>query len=176
MSVKHHSNWQRRLFGSVSIFTLTLITACSSMDSPQTSLSLNSRYLEEQPAISGDGRTLAFISNRNGNSQIYVYNLRQRRFMNLPGLNRSGEISQSPSLSRTGRYIVYICSIEGRPDIVLYDRAIERSQIITERYRSWVRNPRISPNGRYIVFETARRGQWDIELDTLNGNTIVNGQ
>ena len=165
------------------IVSAAILASCESPTRPMTSFSLNSRFHEEQPAISGDGKTLVFVSNRNGNNQIYVYSLRQRRFIELPGLNRSGEIAQSPSISRTGRYIVYISSIEGRPDIVLYDRVVKRSQNMTERYRNWVRNPHISPNGRYIVFETARRGQWDvevldrgtnIELDIINGSPINN--
>ena len=180
--MSNHS-WQYWLPWCMVSANLALLNACTPVNRQPTSFSLNSRYHEEQPAISGDGRTLVFVSNRNGSNQIYVYDLRQRRFIDLPGLNRSGEIAQTPSISRTGRYIVYISSIEGRPDILLYDRAIKRSQIMTERYRSWIRNPHISPNGRYIVFETARRGQWDIEvldrgtnveLDILNGSPVVN--
>lgn len=166
----------------IGLTSLLLLTACNSPSRQPVSRSLNSRYHEEQPALSGDGRTLVFISNRNGSNQIFVYDLQQRRFLDLPSLNRTGEIAQTPSISRTGRYIVYVSSIEGKPDIVLYDRADKRSQIITERYRSWVRNPRISPDGRYIVFETARRGQWDIEvldrgtnieLDIANGSRVI---
>ena len=46
-----------------------------------------------------------------------------------------------------------------------------------------MRNPQISADGRYIVFETARRGQWDIEvldrgplieLDIPDGTPVVN--
>jgi Tol biopolymer transport system component len=44
---------------------------------------------------------------------------------------------------------------------------------LTQGYRSWLRNPRISPDGRYIVFETARRGQWDIEIMDLGPNIEV---
>ncbi len=179
------ANNLRRLLGLqwLGLISLIWLTACNSPSSQPVSRSLNSRYHEEQPALSGDGRILVFVSNRNGSNQIYVYDLQQRRFLDLPGLNRTGEIAQTPSISRTGRYIVYISSIEGRPDIVLYDRAVKRSQIMTERYRSWVRNPRISPNGRYIVFETSRRGQWDIEvldrgtnieLDIANGSRVTN--
>jgi Tol biopolymer transport system component len=48
--------------------------------------------------------------------------------------------------------------------MVLYDRVTKRGEILSQNYRNWVRNPQISPDGRYIVFETARRGQWDIEV------------
>ncbi len=133
-------------------------------NTPSIPISLNSRYHDEQPALSGDGRWLVFISNRHGTSEILFYDLTQKRFVELKNLNRKGAIAESPSVSRTGRYITYISSFQGKPDILLYDRATQRSDILTQGYRHWVRNPQISPDGRYIVFETARRGQWDIEV------------
>jgi len=54
--------------------------------------------------------------------------------------------------------------IEGRPVIALYDRITDRSELLSQNYRGWLRNPRLSPDGRYLVFESARRGQWDVEV------------
>jgi Tol biopolymer transport system component len=148
-------------------------------------MTLNSRYHEQQPSLSGDGRFLAFISNRNATDQILIYDLQQQQLLNYPGLNPGGAIATEPSISRTGRYVVYISSFQGKPEIVLYDRATKRSEILTLNYRSWLRNPQISPNGRYIVFETSRRGQWDIEvidrgpnieLDISDGTTVNSEQ
>jgi Tol biopolymer transport system component len=155
------SQWYRWGLGLV---FLSLLTACNSTEIPFSSNSLNSRYNDEQPALSGDGRWLAFVSSRNASSQIYLYNLQQKQLVQLPGLNLNGSIAQTPSVSRTARYIVYVSSVEGRPDLILYDRATKQAEILTRGYRSWIRNPRISPDGRYIVFETARRGQWDVEV------------
>jgi Tol biopolymer transport system component len=110
-----------------------------------------------------------------------MYDLRTRQFVNLPRLNRPDAIAEHPSLSLTGRYMVYISSDQGRPSVALYDRVTKRSEILTANYRNWVRNPRVSPDGRYIVFETSRRGQWDIEvldrgpnieLDLPNGRPV----
>ncbi|MBL1210606.1 biopolymer transporter Tol, partial [Geminocystis sp. GBBB08] len=115
-------------------------------------------------------RWLAMVSNRYGRREVLLYDLQQQSFVDLPGFNLGNAITDSPSLSRTGRYIVYISSIQGRPDIFLYDRATKQTQLLTQGYRSWLRNPRISPDGRYIVFETARRGQWDIEVMDLGAN------
>jgi len=129
-----------------------------------TPVSLNSRFHDEQPALSGDGRWLVFVSNRHGTSEILFYDLDQKQFIELPNLNQKGSIHESPSVSRTGRYIAYLSSPQGKPDIILYDRATKRSDILTQGYRHWVRNPHISPDGRYVVFESARRGQWDIEV------------
>jgi len=131
---------------------------------PPLDQSLNSRFNDEQPSLSGDGRWLAFVSNRNGTREILVYDLRNNQLVTLPGLNQTNVIAESPSLSRTGRYLVYLSSVQGRPDVALYDRLTRRTDLLTLNYRQWVRNPHISPDGRYIVFETARRGQWDLEI------------
>lgn len=167
----------------VLLILISLLNSCDFINRSQTLGGLNSRYNDGQPALSGDGHWLALVSNRNGTSQILLYDLRGKQLVNVPGLNQNNVVLDSPSLSRTGRYLVYVSSIRGRPDIALYDRATRQAELLTQGYRSWVRNPQISPEGRYIVFETAKRGQWDvevfdrgplIELDIPDGASIVN--
>lgn len=143
---------------------MVVSVSCSPVPIPQEPTVLNSRYTNEQPALSGDGRFVAFVSNRFGDRQLVMYDLEKRQFVELPSLNRADAIAENPSLSRTGRYMVYLSSDRGRPEIELYDRVTRRSDVLTIGYRGWVRNPSISPDGRYIVFETSRRGQWDIEV------------
>lgn len=149
---------------SSAVLSLLLLTGCNTPSNPGESARLNSRFTEEQPALSGDGRLVAFVTNRNGTAQIAIYDRDRQAFLTLPGLNRDRSMVQNPSLSRTGRYIAYLTHDQGRPEIALYDQAIQRSEIVSHRYRDWIRNPKISPDGRYISFETARRGQWDIEI------------
>ncbi len=170
-----------KLQWATSLVIILFLSACTVPSRQNIPISLNSRYHEQQPSLSGNGRFLVFISNRNGADQIILYDIQQRNFVNLPGLNSKGAIATNPSISRTGRYIVYVSSFQGKPEIVLYDRATKRSEILTLSYRNWIRNPSISPNGRYIVFETSRRGQWDIEvidrgpnieLDIADGTTV----
>jgi Tol biopolymer transport system component len=141
-----------------------LVVACSPMANPIGPTSLNSRYTDEQPALSGNGRFLAFVSNRNGIRRILLYDIPKRQYIYLPGLNRQGAIAESPSLSYTARYIVYIIDDRGRPVVALYDRLTQQSQALTRFYQGAVRHPSISPDGRYILFESGRRGQWDIEV------------
>jgi len=141
-----------------------LVAACSQVTSPTGPTILNSRYTDEQPALSGNGRFVAFVSNRDGSRKILLYDLQQRQFIDLPRLNQSNAIAETPSLSRNGRYIVYIASDQGRPEVALYDRRTRSSQVLSSGYRSWVRSPSISPDGRYIAFESDSRGQWDIEV------------
>ncbi|TAF17226.1 MAG: hypothetical protein EAZ76_06100, partial [Nostocales cyanobacterium] len=155
---------QRPVYWGLVFGLMSLLISCSPADIPIGVSSLNTRYTEEQPALSGDGRFLAFVSNRNGSQQLLLYDLETQSFIPTPGLNRRETIAESPSLSYTGRYICYLTSDQGRPVIALYDRAVQKSQIITPAYPSWIRNPDISADGRYVVFESARRGRWDIEV------------
>ncbi len=166
---------------SLCLSLTSLLVSCSSYDFPIGSNSLNTRNTEEQPALSGNGRLLAFVSNRSSTQQLLLYDLELQKLIPTPRLNRRNAIAESPSLSYSGRYIVYSTSNRGRPVVGLYDRAIGQSQILTPNYNGWVRNPSVSPDGRYVVFETTIRGQWDIEvldrganieLDIPNGTPV----
>ncbi len=164
-----YNDGRSRLFnrfkcGSSLVLIAGLLSACEPTPVATESGELNSRWNDEQPALSGDGRYLAFVSNREGTRSLLMYDLQERRYVLLPRLNRRDAIAESPSLSYTGRYLAYIASDSARPEIELYDRATQQAQILTVGYRGWFRNPKISPDGRYIVFETGSRGQWDVEL------------
>ncbi len=177
--IKRYFDWLLRW--SIGITLLSLVTSCSLTSRSSNPITLNGRYNNQQPALSGDGNWLALVSDRTRTPQLILYNLTEQRFVDLPQVNLDNVVAESPSLSRTGRYLVYISSLEGRPDIILYDRITEQMEILTQGYRSWIRRPKISADGRYIVFETSRRGQWDIEvidrgpaieLDILNGTPV----
>lgn len=148
---------------AIALSLTSLAVACNQVNRPIGSVPVNSRYTDEQPALSGNGRFLALVSNRDGKRQILLYDLQQRQFVNLPRLNRPDAIAESPSVSYNARYLVYVASDRGRPEIELYDRVTGRTIVLTMGYRGWVRNPNISPDGRFVVFESDRRGQWDIE-------------
>jgi Tol biopolymer transport system component len=141
------------------------LAACSSEEIFGDPSIFNSRYNDEQPALSGNGRFLAFVSNRDGSRRILLYDLQQQQLVPLRHLNQQGTVVESPSLSYGGRYITYtIGDRQGKPTIAVYDRATQRFQLIDRWYSSWVRHPSISPDGRYIAFESSARGQWDIQV------------
>ncbi len=157
---------RRCLCWGMGLSLIGLVTACNPaypVQAPKPAI-LNSLYTNEQPTLSGNGRYVAFVSNRQGDRQIVMYDLQAKQFVDLPRLTQPSEIVENPSLSRNGRYLTYITSDRGQPAIKLYDRLTQRSEVLTRNYKGWVRNPSISPDGRYVVFETSRRGQWDVEV------------
>jgi len=155
---------QRCLRWSFRLGLISLTVACSQGDRFSGPGSLNSRYTDEQPALSGNGRYLAFVSNRGGDRNILLYDLQLQQLISLPRLNRRDAVTENPSISYTGRYIVYLSSEQGRLILVLYDRATRQPQILNQWYQGWIRNPSISSDGRFVVFESSSRGQWDIEV------------
>jgi Tol biopolymer transport system component len=126
--------------------------------------SLNTKTAEIQPHFSHDGHYLVFSSDRQRTRKVFLYDVRNRRLLPLPGLNQQESMQYQPDLSADGRYIVYVSEQFSKPDILLYDRVTREIQNLTRNFLGEVRNPTISGNGRFIAFESNRSGQWDIEI------------
>jgi Tol biopolymer transport system component len=126
---------------------------------------LNSVVADQEPRFSYDGRYLVFTSDRLANKRgIFLYDVQNRRLIDLPGLNQPGTLQEQPDISADGRYIVYISEERGKPDVFVYDRQTFQSEVLTEEILGIVRHPTISGNGRFVAFEFNRSGQWDIEI------------
>ena len=126
--------------------------------------SLNTKAAEIQPHFSHDGHYLVFSSDRQKSRNVFLYDMRNRRLLPLPGLNQLQSMQSQPEISADGRYIVYVSEQLGKPDIFIYDRIARETKNITKNFIGEVRNPTISGNGRFIAFEGLRSGQWDLEI------------
>jgi len=125
---------------------------------------INSRMPDENPAYSSDGRYLAFASDRNNNRDIFLYDLQEKRLVDLPNLNRRDSIQDQPALSNDGRLIAYVSTERGKADILIYDRQTARAQLLTGNIRGSVRHPTITGDGHSVAFETNQLGQWHIAV------------
>lgn len=125
---------------------------------------LNSQTFEDRmPALSGDGRWLAFASNRKGGvglTDVYLYDRKESK-LHLPKLN-SPQSDTEPSLGADGNLVAFASDRPGGSggrDIYLFDRAAEKLLPLpglntgTHEY-----SPSLSPDGRYIVFVSERLG------------------
>jgi Tol biopolymer transport system component len=126
--------------------------------------SLNSSAADQEPSYSYDGRYLVFASDRLAQRSIYLYDMQQRRLVDLPGLNQPNTLQEQPDISADGRYIVYISEQLGKPDVFVYARQTFEAERLTENILAEVRHPTISGNGRFVAFESNRSGQWNIEI------------
>lgn len=134
-----------------------------------------------QPAISADGRFVAFTSSApdlvegdsNGSLDVFVHDLRTG-ITQLISRGRHGELadadSYSPSLSADGRFVAY-CSMAANldtrdtnhvPDVYRYDRLTGHTTLISVAADGRSGDgpsgqPSISANGRLVAFTSAAR-------------------
>ncbi len=132
--------------------------------------SLNSAFAETNPELAG--RFLVFVSDRRGSQDVLLYDIQERRAIDLPELNAFDTIAASPSISADGRWIAFSASRQGRTDIYLYDRSSRQLRNLTQALQLETRNPHMSADGSRIAFEIERGGQWDIAIYTRDGQPI----
>ncbi len=146
------------------------LTAKKFLDSPKPiSATLDDRL----PAISGDGRFLAYVSNARGGvglTDIYLCDLHEKTVDALPGMN-SKNMDLQPSLSGDGRLLALSSDRPGGAggrDIHLYDRSEKKFLPLTGlNSLAPEQSPSLTADGRYLVFVSERlsgAGERDIYL------------
>lgn len=160
------------------IYFMTMLTGCSNYPRLLTfpfsdnGRSFNSRASELNPYIAG--QYITFVSDRNGSQDIYLFDAKNRRLIDLPGLNSIEEVASNPSISEDGRYLVFMAVSQGKSSLYLYDRTTQQKRLLIPQQTKEIRNPMISSNGEKITFEIANNGQWDIMVTDIRGNPIKN--
>jgi Tol biopolymer transport system component len=122
------------------------------------------KFDERMPAISGEGRFIAYTSNAPGGvglTDIYLYDQRARQVLTLSAMN-SKYMEAEPSLTADGRLIAFVSDRPGGSggrDIYLFDRVAGTflplpglNSVAHEQ------SPSISFCGRYIAFVSERIG------------------
>ncbi len=135
---------------------------------------LNSQAFEERmPSLSGDGRWLAFSSNRKdgvGLTDIYLYDRKESKVLAMPELNSPGS-DVEPSLSADGNLITFASDRpggQGGRDVYLFDRSAGKFLPLPGlNSAAHEHSPSLSPDGRFLAFVSERsggEGQRDIYL------------
>jgi Tol biopolymer transport system component len=171
------SNLTRHDHGHIDVFVHDLASGKTVAASTNSAGRLGNKE-SETPAISGDGRYVAYESDatnlvrhdRNGLRDIFVHDLKTgkttRPSVDTDGHDANGD-SHAPVLSESGRYVAFQT---GARDLVKHDRNHEDDVVVRDRKRGKTRlvslsdagkqpdrnseDAAISDDGRFVAFDT----------------------
>jgi TolB protein len=132
----------------------------------------NGLGLNLSPAVSRDGKEIAFVSDRSGTPQIYVQSLADPAKKTAVRVTFKGTYNQTPEFSPDGTMIAFTGRDEKRIfDIFLLERKTERISRVTQN-QGRNQEPFFSPSGRFVIFTSERDGKVkpDIFIASLNGD------
>ena len=125
------------------------------------------------PALSPDGRQLAFASIRSGNWDLYLLNLASGE---ITRVTDSPECDSAPSFSPDGLWLAYESYIEDNLEIVIAPIDGSQDAIQLTSYLGADSSPAWSPKGRQIAFVSTRGGNnhiWLADLDKTGEDRFV---
>ncbi len=139
------------------------------------------KWLDFNTEISPNGKKLAFISNRDGNREIYTVDLiwmdgyTQWEGRNLINISQTIENDWTPKFSPKNDKIIYSSyfPLNDNYDIFIMDADGKNKKNITNT--SWYEKyPQFSPDGFSVVYQSWRKGKMEIiftnllELNSIN--------
>lgn len=129
-------------------------------------VSRDSLHNESEGVFSPDGALIAYLSDRDGNVEIYVVNAdgsNPRRLTSTPATEGS------PSWTPDGRQIVYASNASGNFQVWIMNADGSGQRQLTQEPKSNFQ-PVVSPDGRSIAFTSDRDGNYEIYVMALDGS------
>lgn len=124
-------------------------------------------YPDMMPALSRDGKKLAFVADpNNGNRDIFIMPIggRPRQLTDNPGMDLQ------PTFSPNGKQVAFQSERDGHMLLMAVNAdGTEETQLVDGD--GW--NPVYSPDGKKLLFLSSRDGQTDIYLATLETKEVV---
>lgn len=127
-------------------------------------------YDNTRPAVSPDGKRVAFESNRDGQMEIYIMNLdgsSQTRLTDYPGRDLQ------PCWSPDGTKIVFVSERDGAADIYMMHNDGSDLKQLTKNLEGG-NGPKWSPDGNKIVFKAGAWPRADIFVMNADGSNLQN--
>ena len=154
---------------SLSLWVLLFLVGCSS-DRPRPRPELNG-LLRQSVSSRRDPSLgqiwLASLGKRGGRERIELIDLRNRRPVPLPGLNRADAQPISLSVSGDGARIAVVQQRDDRTELFLYRRNAAALQRIPLDPPGVPRSVSLDGSGRLLAVQVSRNGRWDVDLIRL---------
>ena len=121
---------------------------------------------DSSPSWSPDSSKIAFMSDRDGNDEIYVMDANGKNPVNL---TNHPSWDSSANWSPDGKKIVFFSHRGGQSDIYMMD-ADGANVVNLTNHPAEDRVPAWSPNGQWIAFQSSRDGNWEVYVMEADGN------
>lgn len=126
-----------------------------------------------EPAISPDGKKLAYSSDRSGKAMIYIHDFDTGKDTRL---TFAGQYNSSPAWSPDGTKIAFAGHLDNHFDIYIMDINGKNLQKLTSANKAGGRaanneDPSFSPDGRMILYRSDRSGTYQLYAMTIDGKS-----
>ncbi len=136
---------------------------------PNLSRGVGERVFDIMPGFSPDRAWITFVSNRDGNWEIYISAVASDQIQRVT--YNSFAVELDPAWSPAGTQIAYGSNRDGNWEIYRFDVATGTEQRLTTDPGNDT-NPSWSPDGTRILFQSDRDGFWQLyELEVNTGTT-----
>jgi len=139
------------------------------------------KWLDFNPAISNDGSKLAFVSDRDGNREIYALDLiwmdgyTQWEGRNLTNITQTAGHDWTPKFSPTNEKIVfttYFPATDNYDVFIMNADGSDKQNLTNSPY--YEKHPQFSPDGSFIIFQAWKKGKMEIFFSNLLDGNIIN--
>jgi TolB protein len=147
---------------------------------PLPGLDTTAAYSDWDPAPNQDGSLIAFVSDRNGNPDIFVWDKTLRTVRAIAALV-SDSMDVEPALTSDGHYLSFASNREGGAggfDVYLFNLQGGALVPLSLNAETHERNPSLSKDGGRIIFQSNRDlnlGGWDLWIHNRVSGGVTRG-
>lgn len=123
--------------------------------------------MNTDPDFSPSGDHLVFVSDRDGDDELYLYDMKAKT---TEKLTDNTVVDFSPSFSPDGEEIVFVSHMDGGWEIYKINLGQKRISRLTKN-NYWDGFPKFSTDGKWITFSSRRGDSEDIYIMKSNGGS-----
>ncbi|MEO0136684.1 MAG: DUF5050 domain-containing protein [candidate division WOR-3 bacterium] len=127
---------------------------------------LTFRGMNTDPAFSPLGDKIAYVSNIDGDEEIYLYDINKDSTLKITDNDYT---DFAPAFSPDGRELVYVSNRDGNWEIYKVN-LLQRLAFRLTKNKFWDGFPSFTPDGKFIVFSSKRNGSEDIYIMKPDGS------